>query len=193
MRKITVLSFAALFALTGAAFAASSGGGSSTSSGTSSGGGNSSGSASTLKCKSGEVVKKVSTNGVTKQKCVKATSGILPDEELYQQARLLAKQGQYDWALQVLAVIQNQEDPRVLTYIGYSNRKAGRVELGISYYTKALALNPNFVPAREYLGEGYLAAGKPELAQAQLAEIAARCGVACEEYKDLSSAIAGTH
>lgn len=186
MRKLTALSFAAMFALGGAAYAASSGGSSGTSS-------SSSGSSTTLKCKTGEVVKKVNVNGVMKRKCVKASSGVLPDEELYQQARLLAKEGKYDWALEVLAVIQNQEDPRVLTYIGYSNRKAGRVELGISYYNKALALNPNFVPAREYLGEGYLAAGKPELAQAQLAEIAARCGITCEEYKDLSSAIAGAH
>ncbi len=179
MRKLTIISFAALFAISAAAFAA--------------GGGGTSTSTTKLKCKSGEVVKTITVNGVKKKACVKASSGVLPDEELYQQARLLAKEGQYEWALQILALIQNQNDPRVLNYIGYSNRKAGRLEIGISYYRKALAINPNFVLAREYLGEGYVAAGKIDLAKAELAEIANRCGTTCEEYKDLSAAIAAAN
>lgn len=124
------------------------------------------------------------------QKCVKASSGILPDEDLYQQGRALAKQGQYDWAIEVLATIQNQQDPRVLNYLGYSNRKAGRIEIGVTYYRKALAIDPNYNLAREYLGEGYVAAGRTDLARAELAVIANRCGTACEEYKDLAAAIA---
>ena len=102
---------------------------------------------------------------------MKAESGILPDEDLYQQGRALAKAGDYEWALQVLAAIQNQNDPRVLNYTGYSNRKAGRLEIGITYYRKALAIDPNFVLAREYLGEGYVAAGRIDLAKLELNEI----------------------
>jgi tetratricopeptide (TPR) repeat protein len=137
-------------------------------------------------CKKGEVYKKVKN----KWSCVKATAGILPDDELYEQGRLLAKSGEYDWALEVLAAVENQNDPRVLNYTGYSNRKAGRLELGITYYNKALAIDPNFVLAREYLGEGYVAAGRIDLAQAQLTEIGNRCGATCSEYKDLAKAIA---
>ena len=137
------------------------------------------------KCKKGEVVKKV--NNV--KKCVKAEIGILPDDELYEQGRVLAKAGQYEWALQVLAAIQNQNDPRVLNYTGYSNRKAGRLEIGITYYRKALAIDPNFVLAREYLGEGYVAAGRIDLAQIELSEIKNRAGINSEEYQDLSKAI----
>jgi tetratricopeptide (TPR) repeat protein len=140
-------------------------------------------------CKKGEVVKLVKKSGKKVQTCVKASTGVLPDDELYDQGRLLAKSGEYDWALQVLAAIENQNDPRVLNYTGYSNRKAGRLELGITYYHKALAIDPNFVLAREYLGEGYVAAGRIDLAKAQLAEIKMRCGETCEEYKDLSQAI----
>ena len=109
-------------------------------------------------CKQGEVWSKA------KKKCVKASSGVLPDEELYEQGRTLAKEGRYDWALQVLAAIGNQNDPRVLNYTGYSHRKAGRLDIGISYYRKALEIDPNFVLAREYLGEGYVAAGRVDLA-----------------------------
>ena len=142
-----------------------------------------------LHCKPGEVVKKVKVNGVLKDVCVKVKAGILPDEDLYQQGRQLAKAGQYDWALEVLAAIQDQNDPRVLNYTGYSNRKAGRIEVGITYYQKALAINPDFVLAREYLGEGYVAAGRVDLAQIQLQEIKNRAGVDSEEYKDLNKAI----
>lgn len=142
-----------------------------------------------LKCKTGEVVKDVDENGKKVKKCVKASAGVLPDEELYQQGRQLAKEGEYGWALQVLAVIENQNDPRVLNYTGYSYRKGGHLEIGITYYRKALAIDPDFVLAREYLGEGYVAAGRIDLAKLELGEIAKRCGTTCEEYKDLSAAI----
>ena len=101
----------------------------------------------------------------------------------------MAKAGQYEWALQVLAAIENQNDPRVLNYTGYSNRKAGRLEIGITYYRKALAIDPNFVLAREYLGEGYVAAGRIDLAKLELNEIKNRAGTGSEEYQDLSKAI----
>lgn len=143
-----------------------------------------------LNCKRGEVVKTVTKYGKKVKACVKATSGILPDDELYDQGRLLAKEGEYDWALDVLTLVSNQNDPKVLNYMGYSNRKAGRLETGISFYRRALAIDPNFVLAREYLGEGYVAAGRIDLAQAQLGEIKARCGETCEEFQDLSKAIA---
>jgi Flp pilus assembly protein TadD len=146
-----------------------------------------------LKCKTGEVVKTVKKKGQKDKKmCVKATAGIIPDADLYQQGRLLAKQGQYEWALTALNAVQDQTDPHVLNYLGYSNRKAGRLDIAITYYNKALAIDPNFVLAREYLGEGYVAAGKLDLAKEQLGEIAARAGKTSEEYIDLNAAINGT-
>jgi tetratricopeptide (TPR) repeat protein len=187
MRNVMTLGFAALLAvsMSGFALAAGGGGGGSSGGGTSSGGGgNGNDSPSAKDCKRGEVWDK------KKHKCLKAESGVLPDAELYEQGRALAKEGNYDWALQVLAAIRNQNDPHVLNYIGYSNRKAGRLEIGITFYRKALAIDPNFVLAREYLGEGYVAAGRIDLAKAELAEIAKRCGATCEEFKDLSEAIA---
>ncbi|MCB1379892.1 MAG: tetratricopeptide repeat protein [Alphaproteobacteria bacterium] len=174
MTKTLSLCFALMFAAAVPAAAAGGGGGND---------GNSNASPTTHKCKSGEVWSK------NKKKCVKAQSGVLPDEELYEQGRALAKEGHYDWALQVLAAIGDQNDPKVLNYTGYSHRKAGRLDIGITYYRKALAINPGFVLAREYLGEGYVAAGRVDLAMAELKEIARYCGTACEEYRDLSAAI----
>ena len=178
MRKILFLSLSAFLVTASYSAAFAVGGGS-----------NNAPAEPVIHCKKGEVVKKVKVGGVWVKKCKPVESGILPDEDLYQQGRLLAKAGQYDWALQVLAAIKNQNDPRVLNYTGYSNRKAGRLEIGISYYRKALAIDPNFVLAREYLGEGYVAAGRIDLAKAELSEIKTRVGVDSEEYKDLSKAI----
>ena len=133
------------------------------------------------KCKKGEVVK----NG----KCVKAHAGVLPDEDLYRQGRALAQAGDYDGALIVLQAVSNKNDPRVLNYIGYSHRKSGRLDEAFGYYNKALEIDPNFVLAREYLGEGYVAAGRVDLAKLQLTEIANRCGTTCEEYQELAEHI----
>lgn len=166
-------------------FAAGSGGGSS-SPGT---GGTGTPSPKVLKCKKGYVIKTSKVNGVKKRKCVKAVTGVLPDDELFQQGNALAREGEYDWALQILALVKDQNEPDVLNMQGYSHRKSGRLDVAITYYRKALNINPDFVRAREYLGEGYAAAGRIDLARIELAEIKKRCGETCEEYKDLSEAI----
>jgi tetratricopeptide (TPR) repeat protein len=143
-----------------------------------------------LKCKKGEIIKTVMKQGKKTKVCAPAVTGLLGDDDLFEQGRALAKEGHYDWALDVLALVENQNDPKVLNYIGYSHRKSGRLDTGITYYRKALALNPDFVLAREYLGEGYVAAGRVDLARIELDEIAARCGTSCSEYQDLTKAIA---
>ena len=145
-----------------------------------------------MHCKTGEVVKTMRKKGKKNTKmCVKATAGIIPDDELYAQGYLLAKTGEYDWALSAFNAMTNKQTPATLTMIGYSNRKAGRLEIAVSYYDQALAIQPDYVKAREYLGEGYVAAGRIDLAQLQLAEIAKRAGTASEEYIDLAKAING--
>ncbi|MFO1121305.1 MAG: hypothetical protein U1F47_03145 [Hyphomicrobiales bacterium] len=63
----------------------------------------------------------------------------------------------------------------MLNYTGYSHRKAGRLDVGITFYRKALTIDPNFVLARRCLGEGYVAAGRVDL-MVELKEIGTRCG-----------------
>ena len=184
MKKITALtlSFGLLFT-TSSVFAA--GGGSS---------GGTMASPTQLVCKTGEVIKTIRKKGKkTKKICVKATAGIIPDSEMYEQGRLLAKQGEYEWALTVRAAVQDKLNPDVLNYMGYSNRKAGRLDVAITYYQKALTLKPDFTLAREYLGEGYVAAGKLDLARVQLDEIQKISGTSSEEYIDLAAAIDGAN
>jgi len=123
--------------------------------------------------------------------CEKASSGLFDDKTLYEQGRALALGGDYGDALILFAAIRDQEDSDVLTMIGYAKRKSGAVEEGIGYYHRALALNPSNVNTREYLGEGYVAMGRLDLAQAELDKIGTLCGEDCDQYLDLAAAMAG--
>jgi len=125
------------------------------------------------------------------RKCVPANAEDILDNELTERGRQLARDGQYMAAIGVLDGVR-QENSVALTYLGYSYRKLGQVERGISYYQQALAIDPDNVDTREYLGEGYVAAGRVDLARVQLAEIEKRCGIACEQYEELQSAIGGS-
>jgi predicted Zn-dependent protease len=124
-----------------------------------------------------------------KQACIDGHSATLTDQDLYDEARALVDDGAFTNALDLLYRIKKQEQPRVLNYIGYSTRKAGDLDKGLEYYHRALALDPSYLLAREYLGEGYLQKGDVAKAREQLVEIAARCGDACEEYDKLEQAI----
>ena len=124
------------------------------------------------------------------QRCVQAQSGVLPDKALAGYAYALARAERYDEALGVLDLMQDRETPQALNYRGYATRKLGRVDEGIGYYLKALALDPRYAQVREYLGEAYVSKGDLARAGEQLQAIEAICGTGCEEYEDLAKAIA---
>ncbi|MFO1169549.1 MAG: tetratricopeptide repeat protein [Hyphomicrobiaceae bacterium] len=113
----------------------------------------------------------------------------------YAAAEALVKAEKYPEAIKALEALNKLEDPRVLNYLGYSHRKIGETDKGIELYLKALTIAPDFVQAREYLGEAYVQAKDVEKAKGELTEIEKLCGNKdCEEYKDLDEAIkaAGT-
>ncbi|MHA3915540.1 tetratricopeptide repeat protein [Halovulum sp. GXIMD14793] len=110
------------------------------------------------------------------KQCVVAKDSKLDDDTLYEAARELAYAGQYENALDVLNAAADQNAPRILTYKGFASRKAGALEAGMSYYHAALAIDPNFILARSYMGQALAGAGDLRGAKAQLAEIKARGG-----------------
>lgn len=121
----------------------------------------------------------------------KQNSELNLNDRLYNEGRLLAKTGAYEKAIAVLKTA-DQKDPQVLNYLGYSYRKSGDLKTAIGYYKTALAIDPDFVLAREYLGEGYVKAGRLDLARLELEQIGKRCGKGCKEYVELAAVIAGT-
>lgn len=128
------------------------------------------------------------------KKCLPQHSGVLPDSELADYAFALAKAERYEEALQVLDLSQDSNTPKALNYRGYVTRKLGRIDEGVGYYLKSVALDPNYAQVREYLGEAYVIQGKFDLAKDQLDKIKAICGATdCEEYEDLHKAITDAH
>ena len=121
--------------------------------------------------------------------CVKATSGILPDDELYRQGRSFAKNGYYAEALPILEAVVRTDDSMVFTMRGFALRKLGRTKEGLAFYEKALALDPKNIDTYEYLGEYHVDSGNLDLARAALSKIEAICGRNCEQYEDLAKAI----
>ena len=121
--------------------------------------------------------------------CVDAESGLLDDDTRFRAVRELAWAGRPEDALIVLSAMTEGRTDRVLTYIGFASRKAGRMEEGLAAYDEALALNPDNLLCRSYLGQAYVELGKIELAQLQLDEIRARGGDGLWAETALESAI----
>lgn len=120
-----------------------------------------------------------------KKECKDAQEGSLDDDSLYEAGRWLAKAGRYDEAIMTLNYVANPNDKRVLNYLGYAYRKSGQIEVGLTYYHKALEVDPNYSLVREYLGEALIQMGDISGAKGQLLEIKQRCGGDCPEYVEL--------
>ena len=126
-----------------------------------------------------------------KKECVEATKSGFNDDKLFQAAREFAYAGQYENAIKVLKLARDQNDPRILNYLGYANRKAGRMELGMSYYRKALQIDGNYILARSYMGQALLEQGDVQGARVQLVEIRDRGGENTWAYRSLLQSLGG--
>ncbi len=122
-------------------------------------------------------------------KCVKQGSA-LPDKVLNDYAAALSKAGRYDEALATLDLLRNPNTAEALNYRGYATRKLGRLDEGIDYYRRSVALDPRYPLVREYLGEAFVIKGDMDSAKAQLQAIKGICGTDCAQYKHLAAAIA---
>lgn len=123
--------------------------------------------------------------------CLDAKSETFTDDDRYHAAREMAYAGEYHHALMVLATADNPENPRILNYTGFANRKAGNGEVAMEFYARALAIDPDYILARSYMGQGLVAEGDLAGAKAQLAEIKARGGTESWAYASLAKAING--
>lgn len=108
----------------------------------------------------------------------------------YKAAKTLIDSEQYAEGIAALQALNKPEDPRVLNWLGYSNRKLGNTDVAIQFYTQALTIAPDFTPAHEYLGEAYIQGHDMPKARNQLATIEQLCGnQTCKEYRDLRRAL----
>jgi tetratricopeptide (TPR) repeat protein len=112
------------------------------------------------------------------------------DDEIINGAYWLAHTGKLKDSLAVLATVHDLENPRYLNAMGFATRKLGNVDAALPYYARALEIEPDYVQAREYLGEAFLAKGDLPHASEQLAEIERRCGADCISFAALKQQIA---
>lgn len=139
----------------------------------------------TTECKDGKVW------DIEKKECVEPKKSGFNDDQLYKAAREFAYAGQYGNAIEVLHLAKNQDDPRILNYLGYANRKSGHMELGMRYYRKALQADDNYILARSYMGQALIEQGDTEGAKVQLVEIRDRGGENSWAYRSLLQSLNG--
>jgi cytochrome c-type biogenesis protein CcmH/NrfG len=84
---------------------------------------------------------------------------------------------------------EDTQQADVYNLLGFTLRKTGDLKTSLTYYTKALELQPDHKAAREYLGELYVETGNLAKAKEQLAILAKLCPSGCEEREDLQKAI----
>ncbi|MGV1768313.1 tetratricopeptide repeat protein [Rhizobium rhizogenes] len=85
---------------------------------------------------------------------------------------------------------EDNQQADVYNLIGYTLRKTGDYKTSLTYYTKALELQPDHKAAREYLGELYVETGEMAKAEEQVSTLKQLCPSGCEELEDLQKAIA---
>lgn len=86
-------------------------------------------------------------------------------------------------------IAEDIQQADVYNLLGFTLRKTGDFKTSLTYYTKALELEPDHKAAREYLGELYVETGNMEKAKEQLAVLNRLCPGGCEEREDLQKAI----
>ncbi|WP_095590496.1 hypothetical protein [Actibacterium ureilyticum] len=123
--------------------------------------------------------------------CLDSKADLFDDTNRYEAAREMAYAGQYTEALTVLASAENASDPRILNYKGFVNRKLGHSDLAMAYYTAALKVDPDYILARSYMGQGLVAEGDFVGARNQLIEIRARGGEGSWAEASLEQALMG--
>src|ERR1700761_439409 len=85
---------------------------------------------------------------------------------------------------------EDNQNADVYNLLGFTLRKTGDYATSLSYYTKALDLQPDHKAALEYLGELYVETGHMDKAKEQLAALTKLCPAGCDEREDLEKAIA---
>ncbi|MGO7587265.1 tetratricopeptide repeat protein [Rhizobium ruizarguesonis] len=95
-----------------------------------------------------------------------------------------------DALAELRGLAEDNQQADVYNLIGYTLRKTGDYRTSLTYYTKALELQPDHRAAREYLGELYVETGEMAKAEEQVSSLKQLCPSGCEELEDLQKIIA---
>jgi tetratricopeptide (TPR) repeat protein len=87
-------------------------------------------------------------------------------------------------------VAKNPRNADAHTYLGYTYRKSGQLDMAFKEYDEALRLEPKHRGAHEYVGEAYLMADNLPKAEEHLKALDRICFFSCEEFRELKKAVA---
>lgn len=106
-------------------------------------------------------------------------------------ARALILSGKYEAAIAAFKALGYDDHPDVASSIGLAYAKLGNLNEARSWYSKALAADPNHLATLGNSGALYLAQGDVAKARGDLERIKAVCGgMTCREYQELDGLIA---
>jgi tetratricopeptide (TPR) repeat protein len=114
------------------------------------------------------------------------------NEDPYYTAMRLLHHEKYADAIPFLdaALANKPKSAKLLSYEGYAHTMVGQYGESLDYLHQALASDPDYQPAHQYLGELYLAMKDPDSANGQLAELTRLCPSGCDERDALQKDIA---
>ena len=94
---------------------------------------------------------------------------------------------QWEAAIRLLksAALRDTRNADIENYLGFTNRKLGRMDEAFAHYERALKLNPRHRGAHEYAGEASLMVGDLAAAERHLDALKTICLLPCEELEDL--------
>ena len=108
-------------------------------------------------------------------------------DRAYFDAVTLINEGRYQDAIAQLNISSQTFGPHpdILTYLGFANRKLGKLDIAEDYYRQALAAAPNHLGATEYYGELMVQRGDLIGARRMLSKLETSCGFGCAQADEL--------
>ncbi|MEO8000786.1 MAG: tetratricopeptide repeat protein [Arenimonas sp.] len=108
-------------------------------------------------------------------------------DHAYFDAVALINEGHYQEAIVQLNISSQVFGPHpdILTYLGFANRKLGRLDVAEDYYRQALTASPGHLGATEYYGELMVQRGDLMGARRMLTKLENSCGFGCAQADEL--------
>jgi tetratricopeptide (TPR) repeat protein len=109
----------------------------------------------------------------------------------FQTARALILSGKYEAGIAAMKSLGYDDHPDVASSIGFANARLGNLTEARTWYSKALAADPNHLKTWGYSGALYVVQGDISSARGDLERVKALCGgTTCQEYQELEALIA---
>lgn len=90
----------------------------------------------------------------------------------------------------IKAADETPDNADVYNLLGFSYRKLGELDKSLTFYNRALSIDPKHRGANEYIGELFLQTGDLSQAEKHLKVLDKACFFGCEEYDELKEEIA---